>query len=131
MSASSERVRFETVDPLDLHARLATAMLLYLAALGLWGVLLGMRGSGPSPSYRGAVVIAEVAIVAQGLLGAAAWPARGPAPWIHVLYGFALAAALPVAATVVREGSPRRTALTLGLAAFFAAGLAIRGITTA
>lgn len=119
------------MDTLGLHARLATAIALYLGALGVWGGLLAARGSGPSPSYRGALVIAEVAILAQGLLGALAWPAHGPPEWIHVLYGFALALALPLAATIAREGSPRRTALTLGLASFFAAGLAVRGITTA
>lgn len=119
------------MDPLDLHARLATALALYLGALGLWGVFLGATGSGPTPSYRGAVVIVEVAIAAQGILGVLAWPARGPAQWIHVLYGLALVLAIPLAATIVREGSPRRTALTLGVASFFAAGLAIRGMTTA
>lgn len=119
------------MDLVDLHSRLATAILLYLAALGLWGVFLGARGAGPSPSFRGAIVIVEVAIVAQGLAGAISWPSRGPAPWIHVLYGFALLFAIPLAATVARESSPRRTALTLGVAALFAAGLAIRGMTTA
>jgi hypothetical protein len=117
------------VDTLDLHARLATAVVLYLAALGLWGVLLGVRGYGPSPSYRGALIIVEVAIAAQGLLGILTWM-RTPPPWIHVLYGLALISAIPLAATVVRQGSPRRTSLTLGLASLFAMGLAIRGITT-
>lgn len=119
------------MDALQLHARLAEAVTIYLAALGAWGLLLAARGSGPSASYRGSIVIVEVVIVAQGLLGAVAWPTRGPADWIHVLYGLALALALPLAASAVREGSPRRTALTLALASLFAAGLAIRGITTA
>ena len=35
------------------------------------------------------------------------------------------------ASAMVREGSPRRTALTLGIVALFAAGLVIRGMTTA
>lgn len=119
------------MDALDLHARLATALALYLGALGVWGVVLGIAGSGPTASYRGAIVIVEVAIVAQGLLGAVAWPTRGPAEAIHVLYGVALALTLPLVASIVREGSPRRAALSLGLGSFFAAGLAIRGITTA
>jgi hypothetical protein len=119
------------VDPLDLHGRLATAIALYLAALGIWGLVLGAVGSGPTASFRGAIVIVEAAIVAQGALGVVAWPARGPAQWIHVLYGLALVLALPLGATVVREGTPRRTSLTLGLAALFAAGLCVRGITTA
>lgn len=119
------------VDPLDLHARLATALGLYLALLGIWGVAQGALRGGPSASYRGALVIVEVAIVAQGLLGVVAWPARGPAQWIHVLYGLALALAIPLAASIAREGSPRRTSLTLGVASLFAAGLVIRGIGTA
>lgn len=117
------------VDALDLHTRLATAMVLYLAALGVWGLWLGARGSGPSPSYRGALIVVEVVVLVQGLLGVIVWP-RTPPPWIHVLYGLALILAIPLAATVVRQGSPRRTSLTLGLASLFAMGLAIRGITT-
>ncbi len=119
------------MDTLDLHSRLATAVLLYLAVLGIWGLLLGIRGSGPTPSYRGALVIVEVAILVQLALGVLAWVGHGPPPWIHILYGVALALAIPLAATMVREGSPRRTALTLGIVALFAAGLVIRGMTTA
>lgn len=105
--------------------------MLYLAALGIWGVALALRGLGPSPSFRGAIVIVEVAIVAQGALGLLALPLHGLREWIHVLYGLALALALPLAATMAREREPRRSALFLGVAALFAAGLAIRGITTA
>lgn len=119
------------MDALPLHAQLATAITLYLAALGVWGVALGLGGSGPTPSYRGSLVIAEAGIVVQGLLGALAWPAHGPSEGVHVLYGLALAVTIPLVATIAREGTPRRTALSLGLASFFAAGLAIRGITTA
>lgn len=118
------------MDVLDLHSRFSTALVLYLGLLGLWGILLGVTGSGPSPSFRGALVIVEVAIAAQGLLGIVSWPSNGPPDAMHVLYGAALLFAIPFAATMVRESSPRRTALTLGLAALFAAGLAVRGITT-
>lgn len=119
------------MDVLDLHTRLATALVLYLGALGVWGIALGASGSGPTASFRGALVIVEVAIAAQGLLGIASWPAKGPPQWQHVLYGAALLLAIPLAATMARDGSPRRTALSLGLASLFAAGLAIRGMTTA
>lgn len=119
------------MDALPLHAQLATALTLYLAALGVWGIALGVAGSGPTPSYRGSLVIGEVAIVVQGLFGVLTWLGTGPSDAIHVLYGLALAVTLPLVATIVREGSPRRTALSLGLASLFAMGLAIRGITTA
>ncbi|MGH2376940.1 MAG: hypothetical protein ACRDGT_00515 [Candidatus Limnocylindria bacterium] len=118
------------MSPLPIHAQLATALILYLAALGVWGTALGLGGSGPTASYRGSLVIAEAVVVLQGLLGAAAWLSTGPSDAIHVLYGLALVVTIPLVATVVREGSPRRTSLSLGLASFFAAGLAIRGMTT-
>lgn len=114
----------------DVHTRIAYALVLYLTAVGVWGIVLGFR-SGPTPSFRGALVVGEVAIVAQGTLGILAAAARGLPGWQHLLYGAALVLAIPLAASMVRRGSPRRTALTLGLTALFAAGLAIRGITTA
>lgn len=115
---------------LVLHGRLGIAVGLYFAALGIWGIALGVAGNGPSSSFRGAVVIAEIVVVLQGALGALL-SLRIGAEWIHVLYGLALLAAMPLAATIVREYTPRRMSFALGLAALFAAGLAVRGITTA
>jgi hypothetical protein len=117
---------------LSLHGRVATAIVLYLSVVGLWGLVLGLRGSGPTPSFIGALMIFELAAVAQGLLGLAVLVfSRPPSQSLHVLYGFALALALPLAATVVRKRERRTASLTFGLVALFAAGLAIRGITTA
>jgi hypothetical protein len=50
---------------------------------------------------------------------------------VHVLYGFALALAMPLAASLVRERTGRGQSVALGIAALFTAGLAIRGIFTA
>ena len=116
---------------LSLHGRVATAIVLYLTVVGLWGLLLGARGSAPTPNFIGALVIFEVAAIAQGLLGIAVLFSRPPAQSLHILYGFALALALPLAATVVRKREHRTASLTFGLVALFAAGLAIRGMTTA
>jgi hypothetical protein len=116
---------------LSLHGRVATAIVLYLTVVGLWGLLLGARGSAPTPNFIGALVIFEVAAIAQGLLGIAVLFSRPPAQSLHILYGFALALALPLAATVVRKRERRTASLTFGLVALFAAGLAIRGMTTA
>ncbi len=112
-----------------LHATLAYTIVMYLALLGVWGLWLGARGSGPSASFRGALVIAEVAALAQGLVGLALALGR-PLNGIHALYGVALVLALPLAATLVRGRVPRGQSVALGIAALFTAGLAIRGITT-
>jgi len=116
---------------LSLHGRLATVLLLYYGAVGLWGLALGLRGSGPTSGFRGALVIAEIAVLAQGLFGVLVFLFyRQPSDTLHVLYGFALALAIPLAWTTVRDRSPRAQSVWLGLVALFAAGLAIRGITT-
>ena len=115
---------------LSLHGRTAFAIVLYLSAVGVWGLALGIRGSGPTPSFIGALVIAEVAAIAQGLLGIVLLFSRPPSQSLHVLYGFALAVALPMAATFVRKREPRAASFAFGFISLFAAGLAIRGITT-
>ena len=115
-----------------LHGRSATALVLYYAAVGIWGLFLGVRNSGPTPGFRGAVAIAVIASVVQGALGFLVFFFMRPPPdAIHVLYGFALALAMPLAATIVRDRAPRGQSVALGLAALFTAGLAIRGIMTA
>ena len=116
---------------LSLHGRVATAIVLYLSVVGLWGLLLGARGAGPTPNFIGAIVIFEAAAIAQGLLGIALLFSRWPSQSLHVLYGVALAVALPLAATLVRKREPRAASFAFGFMALFAAGLAIRGITTA
>ncbi len=116
---------------LSLHGRLATVLVLYYVAVGVWGIALGIRRIGPTPGFRGALVIAEISAVAQGLLGGLVFLfLRHPSESLHVLYGFALALAIPMGASLARDRTPRGQAIALGLAALFAAGLAIRGITT-
>ena len=117
---------------LSLHGRAATALVLYYTALGLWGLFLGVRDVAPTAGFRGAVAIAVIASIVQGLLGVMAWVfLRPPADAVHVLYGFALALAMPLAASLVRERTGRGQSVALGIAALFTAGLAIRGIFTA
>jgi hypothetical protein len=117
---------------LSLHGRAATALVLYYAAVGLWGFYLGFRNSGPTPGFSGAIAIGVIASVVQGLLGFLVYLfLRPPGDLLHVLYGFALALAMPLAASLVRGRAPRGQSVALGFAALFTAGLAIRGIITA
>lgn len=117
---------------LALHGRLAIVLVLYYTLVGLWAILLGLRNSAPSPGLRGAFVIAEVAAVAQGIIGLLVFAfLRPPRDGLHVLYGFALVLAMPLAASIARDRQPRGQSVALGIAALFTAGLAIRGITTA
>jgi hypothetical protein len=117
---------------LSLHGRTATALVLYYSAVGLWGLFLGVRNSGPTPGFRGAIAIAVIASVVQGAIGFVLFFfGHPPREVLHILYGFALALAMPLAASLVRDRAPRGQSVALGLAALFTAGLAIRGIITA
>ena len=117
---------------LSLHGRAATALVLYYTAVGLWGLFLGIRNSGPTPGFRGAVAIAVIASIVQGALGFLVFVlGNPPRDSLHILYGFAVALAMPLAASLVRDRAPRGQSVALGLAALFTAGLAIRGIITA
>ena len=115
----------------SIHGRLAIVLVLYYAAVGLWGLWLGLRRLGPTGSFIGAMVIAEFAAVIQGAFGLLTlFLVRAPSEGLHMLYGFALVAAMPLAASISNGRTPRGRSLALGLAALFTAGLAIRGITT-
>lgn len=117
---------------LSLHGRVGLALVLYYTVVGVWAILRGIRDRGPDASLRGAIAIATIAAIVQGALGVIVLLFRGgPADTVHILYGFALAVAMPLAATVVRDRTPRGQSIALGFAALFTAGLAVRGITTA
>lgn len=117
---------------LGMHRQLATVLVLYYTLVGLWGLVNGVRNVGLTSGLRGGLVIAEVAAIAQGVTGAALFfLVRAPSEGLHILYGFAMVVAMPLAATYMRDRAPRGQALALGFAALFTAGLAIRGITTA
>ena len=116
----------------SLHGRVAYALVLYYALVGVWAIAQGIRDRGPDGSLSGAIAIATIAAVAQGALGLLVFVFRGaPEDSVHILYGIALAVAMPLAGTLVRDRTPRGQSIALGIAALFTAGLAIRGTTTA
>ena len=116
---------------LSLHGRVAYALVLYYTFVGLWGIVQGVRDRGPNASFRGAIAIATIAAAGQGGLGLLVLLFSGaPREALHILYGLAVVVAMPLAATLVRDRTPRGQSVALGLAALFTAGLAIRGITT-
>jgi hypothetical protein len=104
------------------HSNLANAALIYFAILAVWG----------SSSYWGALVIAELLILAQGTLGAYLWysglrPGRG----IHILYGLVSALSIPAVYAYTKGGEERREMLIYAVVALVTAGLILRATVTA
>jgi hypothetical protein len=115
-----------------LHDRLATTALLYMIVLGIWGLWRYFRGQSIEGSFWGALVIAEIVLVVQGLLGGYLYltglrPVRG---WIHILYGIASVLVIPGVFAFTQGASDRRTTFIYAIALLFLAGLIIRGIAT-
>jgi hypothetical protein len=90
-----------------------------------------MRGRGISPSYWGAVVIGEILMLIQGVLGILLVSAGTmPADLLHFLYGVLVALSLPAAYVYTHARTGRSEAGIYALASFFIFGLAIRAIMT-
>ena len=82
----------------EIHARLANTAMIYCAIMAAWGLWRFFRGQGISGGYFGAVVIAEVLLAVQGLIGLILWfgvSIHRPG-WVHWLYGIVLLLGAPV-----------------------------------
>lgn len=117
----------------EVHARLANTLLLYVILLAVWGLWRFIRREGVGSSYWGALVIAEILVIIQGLLGAYLWfvntlrPERGG---IHILYGVISALAIPAVYVYTKGGDERREMLVYAAVLLFTVGLVLRAIST-
>ncbi len=114
-----------------LHDRLGTTVSLFFLFVGLWGVVEFARGGVLGGNIAGALIIGQILVVAQGLIGLVifVWGDR-PHETLHILYGFAAAATMPFVWTYMRERAPRQGLAFYSFAALFIFGLALRGIAT-
>jgi hypothetical protein len=113
------------------HARLAQTVLLYTLVMGLWTGWKFFRSSELDGSYWGALVIGEVLMIGQGVMGGLmVVTGLRPAEQLHFLYGFLVALAWPSVYLYTNGRAGRREALIYALVSFAIFGLAWRAITT-
>lgn len=115
-----------------IHASLLRTILLFFGALTAWGVVNFVRRQPLTGSYRGALIIGELLMIAQFMIGVimllgGLQPAR---PALHILYGFVAILALPGTAAFVRGRDPRWTNLMYALICLFLCGIALRALET-
>jgi hypothetical protein len=116
----------------EVHGRLANTVLLYLIVMGVWGLWRYIRKEGVASSFWGALIIAEILIVVQGLLGGYLWltglqPDRGG---VHILYGVIAALGIPSAYIFTKGQEDRSVTLVYSLLALFLVGIALRAMST-
>jgi hypothetical protein len=113
------------------HDRLATTIILFFVIAGVWGLFEYARGGVLGGTIAGILVIGQVLVVIQGLLGLVLFVGGDrPSDMVHLLYGFTAALALPFVWSYMRDKAPRQGLLFYSLIALFIVGLAIRGMTT-
>lgn len=106
-------------------------MILFMAAVGLWGLFTYVQGGGLTGSIAGALAIGQILILAQGAFGLILYiDGPGPEDPVHILYGITAAIALPFAYTYLKDRDSRQSLLIFSLISLFIAGLAVRGMTT-
>ena len=115
----------------EIHARLANTTVLFSVIMAIWGAIRFLRKQGLSGSYWGAMVIAEVLIVLQGVLGVYLWiislrPDRG----IHPLYGIVAVMAIPFIYIFTKGREDRPEMLMYTVAFLMMIGLLLRATVT-
>jgi hypothetical protein len=121
-----------TVDLVSLlHDRLSVTVMLFMAAVGAWGIVAYLRGQSVSGSYAGALAIGETLVLVQVGAGTImlATGARPPSA-THYLYGITAVLILPFAWSYLRLRNQRQALLIYALIALFIFGLAVRGMVT-
>ncbi len=115
----------------DLHCRVGLAVIFFAFALGAWGVLAFLRGLGVTGSYFGALIIGEILILAQAVIGVVlVLTGRFPMDGLHLLYGIVIPIAWAAVYVYTRGAQTKREMLIYAVMSFFVMGLGIRGIMT-
>ncbi len=119
----------EIIAPL--HKQFANTALYFALALAVWGAWNYFRGKGVSGNYFGALVVGELLMIAQDVLGVLQF-ASGPAPRdpVHFLYGLLNIIAWPGVYAYTGGKMERREQGLYAVVSFFLFGVSLRAIMT-
>jgi hypothetical protein len=115
----------------EIHTGLANTAVLFIAALGLWALLLRFTGRPLNSGWFGAALMGEILIVGQALLGGILYlqglDSALVRPFMHILYGIVAVICLPAAQSYFGNLEDENTK-TLAMAAtcFFLWGILLR-----
>ena len=114
-----------------IHSRLALTAILFALVMGVWAAWSYFRGHGVNPNYWGALVIGEIVMLGQGVIGIVlVVTGHTPADVLHFLYGVLVALAWPGVYVYTNARAGRSEAAMYALVSFFIFGLAVRAVMT-
>ena len=113
------------------HSRIALTAILYAVAMGVWAAWSYLRGQGVNSNYWGALIIGEIVMIGQGVIGIIlVLSGQMPSDIIHFLYGVLVALSWPAVYVYTNARAGRSEAAIYAIVSFFIFGLAVRAIMT-
>ncbi len=115
-----------------IHDRLAISAVLFAGICAAWGFINYIRKQPMTSGYWGALVICEILMIVQAVLGIvlAIQGNHPPRAIVHYLYGISAVISLPAVYVFTGGQDTRRESLLYAVVSLWLFGLAIRGITT-
>jgi hypothetical protein len=116
----------------EIHVRLANTAVIYCGIMAIWGLWRFFRQQGLSGGYFGAVVIAEILLAIQGVIGVFLWLGAGTyhPEYTHWLYGIALILSSPVVFAYTKGRQERPEMLLYAVAYIIMIALVLRAVVT-
>jgi len=115
----------------ELHRIISSSMVLFLGFIGIWGFIRAIRSKGVDGSYMGALVIGELLIAFQAILGLVlVLGGERPGRVVHFIYGVFALVALPGLFAYLKGDDSNQSQWYYAIATLFLAGVAIRAIGT-
>lgn len=116
----------------DVHHILSNMISLYSLIMAAWGLFNFLRRNPPDGNYNGAVTIAVILYVIEGIVGMVlVLMGERPARWIHFLYGVTIMITIPGIFAFTRGRNSSRESMLYGLGFLFIWGLTERAAETA
>jgi heme A synthase len=117
---------------LDIHRNLATAVIIFNALLGVWGLIKYLRGENFDGQYAGAVALSPILGLIQLAVGLymVSLGLGVNVRFVHYLYGALVIIAAPAVFAFTRGRDDRGVLIIYALVLLITSGFAIRGFTT-
>jgi heme A synthase len=117
-----------------IHDRLANTAILFVIVMALWSFWKFFRKKKPDSSYSGALVVAEILILAQSALGLVVAISGHftslDRPFMHILYGAVSALVIPGLFIYTRADDRHQVMLVFGISLVFLAFIVWRLMVT-
>jgi hypothetical protein len=117
---------------IEVHARLANTAMIYCIIMAIWGLWRFFRRQGLSGGFFGAVVIAEILLAIQGLIGLILWFGVGEyhPRYVHWIYGIVLVLGAPIVYVYTKGRQDRPEMLLYAVAYIIMIALVLRARMT-